>query len=364
MNMSLRKGMVSLLVAWVVAGTGCWGPTFPVSAYDKPNPPGSRLIQPPLPQAIRHFVLSQDRHQVAYVADVSKPPYELVIATLGGQVQKRATVDPNIEQLQWSADGRSLIYMEREERVIPGEFSDFGLPKMELVAVRIKSLPVKEGEPQTLLTLPPGSDGMARALSFQVQPNQPALILAVPEETIGHHVTILKRLDLASGALRQLAQRREIWWFAVSPDGEQLAFLDTDSAGRLTVLGLQTGETKVFEATTSGPIMWLPSSQGLLQVDSQGNRHQLKTVSLAGETHTIPVAIDVPNLQINGADSLSPNGKRLWAFGPSDTNLIISLVTGKVVRLESFGYLRGWLDNETVIGTYRGGQYAVGVPAD
>lgn len=348
-----RRLLLAAAVAALAQATGCLLPTASHYHYDFPQPAGSHPVQPPLPQQLRQFSLSPDRRQVAYIAD-SRSPYELSVATFGDGTRKLGRANPNLYDLQWRSDGQALLYVDPEERIVPGEYSDWHLPRTEILSYRLMQWSLDGSQPREILRT-------KERLHFKAGHRSAFLIATSVDPHNGGFFASPVHVDLETREQRALLPINALIGLSLAPDDRHLAITETgNQTVSLTLVALDQGR-----ATSVGPIgskllLWQPDGQSLDLLTSTPDALHLERIGVDGKPIDARTVV-APNgpIQLGDTKSLSPDGKYLWAFGKGDTNLIISLETGQVSKLDSFGYLQGWLDDQTIIGTYRGGQYAV-----
>ena len=351
---------IALGVATVACGPlpGAVTPSLPSA------PTGARPLGTALPPSLRHFALSPDRRKVAFMEDVTTSPIgRLRVATLGGDSTQVADVGQGIEHLEWNARGDALYFGLKEERVIPGEFSDWDIPRTEVQAHRIMRVDVGGGEPRVVVEA-------KERLAFTL-PDR-ADVLVYQRETAVNGSAELVALDLASGASSKLVEGGVVTGFDVAPDGAAVAYgmvdLQGDGVPALSVITRPDGERIAIKTEGLAGFGWIDADRLVVveRVGEAGQTMRLRTVSKAGVQLA---SVDVegnggayaPGIGTAGGMT-SPDGKWVLAAGKVEGLQVISLDTGRVYSSPYRGW-EGWLDAETLIGTFQGGLFSMPLAA-
>lgn len=342
-------------------GTSCQAPFQPVAqrpSYDEPAPANSRLVEPRLPQSIRHFALSPDRRRVAYSED-GKYPREIYVATLGGEARKVGVIRPDVLNPQWTADGSALLYVDILDREVPGQYDDWDVPSREILSHKLMRLPADGGAPEELLSF----EG---EIGFQAATKTNEVFFSVREKDNGGMWSTIHRLDLGTRQQEEALKAEAIGSFRVSPDGNKVVVNEIERAeGYRTVwkvFDLATKEATLISPSPAGPMKWAADSETLLafspkttggtltiqQFSATGAALEPRVITLAGQTELGTLHFVLR----------SPDDRHLLA-NAGRTNVVINLETGALRLLNSFGYFHCWLDERTLMGAYQGGQYAV-----
>lgn len=335
----------------IAALVGCEpAPSAPSGSYNWPSPPGSRLLLAETAQRVRHFALSSGGRQIAFVEDGAYPA-PLMVASIDGKARQIGTLARDVERLQWAPDGESVLYVDREEVRVPGT----EMEGAKVLAYLLVQQPVIGGASRVLLRSPSN-------FTFDVPP-QGEFVTYTTLDPAG--ASALKRLHLGTLQEETLVESLPGGLYQMSPDGTAVAYWDQGDVPGLRVVTVANREVRTVASSHPMQFMWMRHGHSLLlaNLNAPGGRVEMKEVDLKGESlGQWSFDIGEATFQLGkGSESLSPDGKRLWAFGSGDRNLILSLETGQVSILPSFGYIFGWINERTVIARYKGGLYAVPV---
>lgn len=179
----------------------------------------------------------------------------MVQATDGDRIREVARTERDVRNLRWSADGESLLFLER-----PDGYEVPNLYRIDLRTGRISK--AVEGAGSDLDIAPDG---------------RTAIFLRLPQPRGSDEAAILAR-DLETGAERQVAtlpQKWDVRTLALSPDGRQVAFVhqnrETDARG-LNVVQVETGAMREIYSVEHpralhkrhGSPTWTPDGSHLL----------------------------------------------------------------------------------------------------
>lgn len=176
-----------------------------------------------------------------------------------------------------------------------------------------------------------------------------------------------RRLDLETREQADVLNGATFEDFTISPDGSKVVVSTLNSAKgyvpEYQALEPETGAMTPLGGGPTGATAWMPDGTGLIVVGHAESTLSVRRFPLAGKP-TEPKHFPLPPHETNGAPQLemvAPDGRHIAAYY-GDRNVVISLETGEMKTLDSFGYIRCWLDERTLMVAYHGGQFAVVVP--
>ena len=263
-------------------------------------------------------------------------PFDELSGRVTGQLEPAMLPSANSQHLNFSADGRTLVYVEMNRRENTWQIA------FDPVTASIAGQPVQI------------THGIRRHSHPDLSPDEKSVVFVSAAEA-QEDVFVISRDDAQPRQLtNDSAQDRTPRW---SPDGQQIAFL-SDRSGKYEIWKVnQDGRgleplTDVPGAVVSNPV-WSPDGQRLLYQVRDVNSFIIE----AGQPRTAQPPHPLPGQQMPGflPWSWSPDGKLLagWQTRPERPNggvIIYSFAAPRYEWLTDFGRNPVWLsDNRRLI---------------
>lgn len=205
---------------------------------------------------------SPDGRSVAFIREHS--PFNsdiLLLDIVNGKLVELARKQADVRSLQWSVDGRELLFLSRQSG-----------------SSRIWSLPIKKTEPLPVTSVWPGTD------NFAISPRDGQLVLSCLDTT--EKISILGQREEGSRPLCEIRSTERDASPQFSPDGRQIAFL-SDRTGHEEVwitdpeCSYQTKLTNLQQAGLGRP-RWSPDGKRIAFHRYVGDQTDIFLVEVIG----------------------------------------------------------------------------------
>ena len=205
---------------------------------------------------------SPDGRSVAFIREHS--PYNsdiLLLDMVNGRLVELARKQADVRSLQWSVDGRELLFLSRQSG-----------------SSRIWSLPIKKTDPLPVTSVWPGTD------NFAISPRDGQMVLSCLDTT--EKISILGQREAGSRPLCEIRSTERDASPQFSPDGRQIAFL-SDRTGHEEVwitdpaCSYQTKLTNLQQAGLGRP-RWSPDGKRIAFHRYVGDQTDIFLVEVIG----------------------------------------------------------------------------------